>query len=68
MKLSSSSLVLALASVLAVSTGCVMGTSRAPVGRSTTTGGVVCPSGYEPSRNGDCVLTPNNSASQDAFR
>ena len=68
MKLGSMSVILGLASVLTLTTGCVMGTSRAPVGRSTTTGGVVCPSGYEPARNGDCMLTPNNSSNQDAFR
>ena len=65
MKLSPTSLVLALAATLS---GCVMGNSRTPVGRSTTTGGVVCPSGYEPSRNGDCMLAPSPAVSQDAFR
>jgi hypothetical protein len=49
--------------------GCMFGNSGTmPVGRSSTTGGVICPSGYEPSRNGECVLTPNPAANQDAFR
>lgn len=58
-----------LALVLVTLSGCTFSTSRvAPVGRSSTTGGVVCPSGYEPARNGSCVLMPNPSMDRDAFR
>ncbi|MBK6697803.1 MAG: hypothetical protein IPG50_37300 [Myxococcales bacterium] len=40
--------------------GCVRDDNRFPVGRAETTSGIVCPSGQEPSRNGqDCVdVTP----------
>lgn len=49
--------------------GCTMSTSHLmPVGRSTTTGGVVCPSGYEPAGDGSCTLVPNSSIDQNAFR
>lgn len=52
-----------------MTTGCTLSTSQlSPVGRSTTTGGVVCPSGYESTRNGACVPTPNASNNSDAFR
>lgn len=54
---------------MACLTGCTLSTSQlSPVGRSTTTGGVVCPSGYESTRNGACVPTPNASNNSDAFR
>lgn len=60
---------LALATLFIVSTGCTISTSQlAPVGRSTTTGGVVCPSGYESTRNGACVPTPNSANDSNAFR
>jgi hypothetical protein len=58
-----------LALVILFVSGCTISTSQfAPVGRSSTTGGVVCPSGYEPSRSGSCVMTPNKANDQDAFR
>ncbi len=59
---------LALAFLFIV-TGCTFSTSQlSPVGRSTTTGGVVCPSGYEATRSGSCTPTPSAAQDRDAFR
>lgn len=62
------SLVIASAASAALA-GCTFSTSSVgPVGRSSTTGAVLCPAGYEPSRDGSCLLTPSSAQDQNAFR
>lgn len=62
-------LALVCATALSLLAGCTFSTnSIGPVGRSSTTGAVVCPSGYEPSRDGSCLPTPSSAQDQNAFR
>jgi hypothetical protein len=43
-------------------TSCTLASSSAqPIGRSSTTGGVVCPAGYEQGARGSCQPLPNRT-------
>lgn len=45
--------------------GCAHRGAVDPVGRSTTTGAVVCPQGYVPSNDGRACVNPPASADED---